>query len=228
MTDYTERRAAQPLFACTWSRSSDDATGNTRVVPDGCVDVLWHRESGRLFVAGPDTRAHTGSRFPGLLVGVRFRPGMGPAGLGVPMSAVRDLRVDLDLLWPGSRVRALSDALVSSPAPEAVLAAAVARGAGEWDAAVPRMVAEVRRGARVAELADALGLTERQVHRRCLAAFGYGPKVLQRVLRFDAALRMARAGDPLARVAYAAGFADQAHLAREVRSLAGVPMSALL
>jgi AraC-like DNA-binding protein len=52
--------------------------------------------------------------------------------------------------------------------------------------------------------------------------------VLQRVLRFDRAVRMARRGTELASVAYETGYADQAHLAREVRALAGVPMTTLL
>ncbi len=228
MSDYTERRARQPLFVCTWSRSTADAAGSTRVVPDGCADVLWHRESGRLFVAGPDTHAHPAGGFPGLLVGVRFKPGLAPAGLGVPAAEVRDQRLDLDLLWPASRVRRLADSLAVAPAPSEVLAAAVAEVGGEWDRAVPGLVAGVRRGLRVSELAAAVGLTERQVHRRCLAAFGYGPKVLQRVLRFDAALRMARGGTGLAEVAHAAGYSDQAHFSREVKALAGVAVSSLI
>jgi AraC-like DNA-binding protein len=228
MSDYTERRTRQPLFACTWSRSTADASGSTRVVPDGCADVLWHQETGRLFVAGPDTRAHVGEQHRGLLVGVRFKPGLAPAGLGVPSSEIRDLRVDLDLLWPGDRVRRLADALAVAASPAAVLADAVAAGGFSWDRSVPGLVAAVRRGERVSEVAASLGLTERQVHRRCLAAFGYGPKVLQRVLRFDAALRMVREGGSLAAVAYSVGYSDQAHFSREVRALAGVSVSALL
>ncbi len=42
------------------------------------------------------------------------------------------------------------------------------------------------------------------------------------------ALELARTGEPLALVAARAGYADQAHLAREVRALAGVPVTTLL
>jgi AraC-like DNA-binding protein len=48
------------------------------------------------------------------------------------------------------------------------------------------------------------------------------------VLRFDRALALARAGTPLAEVAATAGYADQPHLAREVRALSGVPLRTLL
>lgn len=203
----------------------------THVVPDACADVLWHRGTGRLFVAGPDTYAHRTSLSAGSLVGARFLPGRAPAGLGVPASAVRDERVDLDRLWPGDRVRRLTDDLAATRTiaeAERVLADAVAGVRGGWDPAVPRLVSLMRRGDRVAAVADELGWTERQLHRRSLAAFGYGPKTLQRVLRFDRALRLARDGTDLASVAYATGYADQAHLARDVKALAGVPMTALL
>ncbi len=42
------------------------------------------------------------------------------------------------------------------------------------------------------------------------------------------ALDSARAGRPYAEVAAETGYADQAHLAREVKALAGVPLGALL
>ena len=66
-----------------------------------------------------------------------------------------------------------------------------------------------------------------RLHRRSLAAFGYGPKMLDRVLRLQRALGLARSGVPFATTAATAGYADQAHLSREVRSLAGVPLRVL-
>ncbi len=93
---------------------------------------------------------------------------------------------------------------------------------------MPTLLALARQGGRVASMAAEIGLTERQLHRRCLAAFGYGAKVLQRVLRFDRAIRLARGGAGLADVAYRAGYADQPHLTREVRALAGVSPTELL
>ena len=74
-------------------------------------------------------------------------------------------------------------------------------------------------GTRVSELD--LGLSERQLRRRFADAVGYGPKTLARVLRFQRFLELARGGDDLARLAFAAGYADQAHLTRECGRLAG-------
>ncbi|HEY0938357.1 MAG TPA: helix-turn-helix domain-containing protein, partial [Trebonia sp.] len=68
------------------------------------------------------------------------------------------------------------------------------------------------------------GLSERQFRRRCHAAAGYGPKTLQRVLRFQRFVRIVdAAGDTpdLAAAAVRAGYADQPHLTRECRALSG-------
>lgn len=83
-------------------------------------------------------------------------------------------------------------------------------------------------GRPVAATADELGIGARRLHRRSLAAFGYGPKTLARVLRLQRALALARGGTPLAETAVRAGYADQAHLTRDVRELAGVPPVELL
>ncbi|MEU4775790.1 helix-turn-helix domain-containing protein, partial [Micromonospora sp. NPDC023644] len=83
-------------------------------------------------------------------------------------------------------------------------------------------------GATVAATAAAAGLDPRALHRWCRHLFGYGPKTLARILRMGRALALARAGTPLAEVAARCGYADQAHLTRDVRDLAGVPPTALL
>jgi AraC-like DNA-binding protein len=82
-------------------------------------------------------------------------------------------------------------------------------------------------GRDIGAVAAMLGITARQLHRRSLDAFGYGPKLLARVLRMHRALRLARAGTPLAETAARAGYADQAHLSRDVKALAGVPLGLL-
>ncbi|SPL97454.1 Transcriptional regulator, AraC family [[Actinomadura] parvosata subsp. kistnae] len=80
----------------------------------------------------------------------------------------------------------------------------------------------------MSEVAWHLGYSERQLQRRSVHAFGYAPKTLQRIVRFQRALRLARTGVPLAEVAVAAGYTDQAHLANDVKRLSGVQMSRLL
>ena len=84
--------------------------------------------------------------------------------------------------------------------------------------------------ARTEDVAGEVGLSERQLRRRCHAAAGYGPKTLQRVLRFQRFVRVLDAvADPpdLASAAAYAGYADQAHLTRECAALSGLTPVAL-
>ncbi|MCP2272771.1 AraC-type DNA-binding protein [Actinokineospora diospyrosa] len=191
------------------------------MVPDACVDVMWERQSGRLWVAGPDTQAHPAKSAS--LVGLRFRPG--DTALGLPVSELLDARVDLADLW-GSRADELRDRLVDADVEEAqrILLAALPT---DPDPAVGAIRALAARGRAVRDMADELGLSERQLNRRSHAAFGYGPKMLHRVLRFQRALTLAREGLGFAEVAYRAGYADQPHLARDVRALAGQSLGEL-
>jgi AraC-like DNA-binding protein len=81
-------------------------------------------------------------------------------------------------------------------------------------------------------LGEALGTTERQLLRRFNAAVGYGPKTLDRVLRFQRFLSRAPAvangEEGLARIAAEVGYADQAHLSRECVRLSGLSPTRLV
>lgn len=222
---YREYRAAG--LACAWTAAlpRDAEPFVQRVVPDGCVDLIW--SDGGVLVAGPDTGPVPAVMRPGdAMVAVRFRPGTAPPVLGVPADAVRDGRVPLRDLW-GADADRLAEAVAKARDRRAALVAAVRERLGPPDPLVPRAVAALARGS-VRDAADELGIGERQLRRRSLAAFGYGPKTLQRVLRFQRALSLVRAGEPQAAAAYAAGYADQAHFAHEVRDLAGEPVRNLL
>lgn len=231
--------------AVVWRRTADGSAEPQRVLPDGCVDLIW--ADGALLVAGPDTAAHlAGGPADARFVGLRFAPGQGPAILGLPAAELRDQRVSLADLWPAGRVGALVERLAAAaragsdrPAGAGGWAAPIA-AALEWAAAererqasppdplTGAILSRARGGEPVAATAAALGVGERRLRRHCLAAFGYGPKTLARILRMNAAVELARLGTPFARVAVAAGYADQAHLSREVRALAGVPLGVLI
>jgi AraC-like DNA-binding protein len=193
------------------------------------MDLLWHE--GRLLVAGPDTRAYVTEGADGRWAGVRFYPGTAPALLGVPAHELRDRRVDLADLWPAREVRRLAARIDAAPDPARGLedlALSRAAATAPPDPLTHRVVAALAEGRPVARTADELGLGARRLHRHCLAAFGYGPKTLARVLRLQRALALARTGVPLAETAARTGYADQAHLTRDVRELTGLPPTELL
>jgi AraC-like DNA-binding protein len=209
------------------------AAATVRVVPDGSADIMWvqHGSEVETLVAGPDSEVQLYPLSPGSrMAAVRFAPGAAAAVLGVPLDALRNLRVPLGELWGGTDE--LAERAATADRPELTLAAGVQqRITDPPDASVGAIARRLERASGpgvVADLADELGLSERQLHRRCRAAFGYGPKTLQQVLRFQRALRLARDGGRLADVAAVTGYADQAHMAREIRRLAGVPVTQLL
>jgi len=84
---------------------------------------------------------------------------------------------------------------------------------------------------RAEDVAAEVGLSLRQLRRRCHAVVGYGPKTLQRVLRFRRFVARVDAHPDvldLAAIAAEAGYADQAHLTRECARLAGLTPAALV
>lgn len=231
---YRELRAPAVLTGlveCGWVDTAE-ADGNHAVLPDGCMDLVW--TGAELLVAGPDSVARSAKWERGVTAaGLRFASGALPALLGTPAVEVHNRTVPLVDLAPAPARAALAR-LESGEAALPVLAALTARLPG---APPDRSVIALRRlltagpppdgrasGTRsgaVTIMADALGCTPRSVHRRCLSSFGYGPAVVRRVLRFRRATALLLAGGAPADVAVQAGYADQPHLSREVRALAG-------
>jgi AraC-like DNA-binding protein len=238
---YTEWAAPDGLrhaIACLWAQvTADGGDREVLVLPDACSDLVWAPGQGA-FVAGPDTGpVRTVLTAGTVMVGVRFRPSAGGPALGVPLSELRDLRVDLADLRrrDAGRLPGTLDPDVALARALDVAAALVAEG--EPDPALTRaatLLADPR--ARTGEVAAQIGLSLRQLRRRCHVSVGYGPKTLQRVLRFrrfvsriDAA-PAAPAGPgalDLAVLAAQVGYADQAHLTRECGALAGLTPAAL-
>ncbi len=217
---YSEQASALPHVVAWRSVSS---SGPQRILPDGCLDLIW--SAGEVFVAGPDTVAEISRSAPGRRsFALRFAAGTGPGVVGLPADELTDLRVPLADLWPGAEVRRIAEAAD----PAAALLDSALRRWQDPDRAMVEVAARARAGQPVDTIATACGLSPRQLQRRCRTAFGYGPKTLVRVLRMQRALGLARRGQALAEVSATAGYADQAHLSRDVKALAGVPMRALL
>jgi AraC-like DNA-binding protein len=202
-----------PYVACVWSTVHRGGV----IFPDGCVDLVWHGT--QLVVAGPATGPVDPSIEIGDTVGgVRFRLGVAGAALGLPAGEFTDSTVPIADVW-GSWV----DERVAAGGMPALLEIVRERLLGLEIDPLARAAAlgMAGRGARVDELGAALGVSERQLRRRFADAVGYGPKTLARVLRFQRFLTLAADGGELARLALQAGYADQAHLTRETRRLAG-------
>src|SRR4051794_2896803 len=240
MGTYREFAPSPPLhalIACRWLRElpSSDPADSTLVLPDGCVDLLWR--DGKLVVAGLDRTAwRSPVRSGAAIAGIRLRPGVAGAVFGMPASELVDVRVPLEELI-GSRGSEFAERLAAAQTREgeyllleSLVASAIADRSPD-----PLVLAATRRlgfpGSRVDELATGLGISERQLRRRFHQAVGYGPKTLDRILRFRRLVSQARAitdGEAdLARLAADLGYADQAHMSRDCVRLTGMPPAQL-
>ena len=182
------------------------------------------------------------------VVGIRFRPGATRAAFGCDANELRDADPELAAVC-GSAARTLAESLErarDADDPAGALRAALeswarARIAERVDRdanalrAAHRLV--IDRSATVRDVARDLGWSERRLHREITATCGYGPKTLQRIVRLQRALRASRAGvatrppslaPTLSRLAFDAGYADQAHMTREFRDLTGFTPRQLL
>jgi transcriptional regulator GlxA family with amidase domain len=138
--------------------------------------------------------------------------------------AMQNIRLEQVIEQPNSTARRsiLGQVLVASMEQYAPLDQAVLAGI-QWLSRRPR--------GRIEQLSRWIGISERQLHRRFTAAIGYSPKTFQSVLRFQRLLKTARetgAERSLADLAASVGYADQAHMTREVHRLANLRPTVLL
>jgi AraC-like DNA-binding protein len=230
---YLERAAPGDLvgaLACEWRA---EVGGTKTLIPDGCLDLLWI-DDGSLWLCGPETQAWTFSLPPGTeAVGVRFKPAVAPAVLGLDASELLNTRVRLEQLDGDAPARRLGAQVGDEPTAAGRVAVLEeherrlrtdARPVDPVAAEVAGRLGGAEARPRVQDLAEDLGLSARQLHRRCTSAFGYGPVVLARILRlqrFLAEVRRHGTAGGLATLAITSGYADQPHLNREVKAITG-------
>ncbi len=180
-------------LVCRWTQEIAPGVERyaQRVVPDGCIDLLWLEA--RLVIAGPDTGPVVALIPPGSVAGVRFRPGQAPGVLGVPASELLDQRVALADVWGEARAGLLAERLHAAPTADAASLLLEQAVVGRLRASGPRsdllvegLVAAARAAAApldVAGFAEYAGVSERQLRRRSVHAFGYPPRTLDRAIR---------------------------------------------
>lgn len=221
-----------------WSVTVADPPARIRVVPDGQIDLVFDLDSGEAHIGGvreePIEVVHDRAT---RLLGATLLPGAAAAFLGIPISALSGDWQPLSSVIGAvagqlaSRLRAADSASARIGLLEAFLLARLER--------VDRPDARVRRALReiddsdgridMAQLGRESGASPRNLSRLFHAWVGISPKRFARIVRVQAALRRLAEPSPptLAALAAEIGFADQAHLTREIRAVAGAPPSEL-
>ncbi|MFQ5599552.1 MAG: DUF6597 domain-containing transcriptional factor [Candidatus Krumholzibacteriia bacterium] len=238
--EYAPCRELIPFVDCFWSRIAhpgESAPLQHRVLPDGCVDILFdvaacRQAGGRGFVVGTMTRPVVFETLGDVhLVAVRFRPGGAYPFFGLPLRELTDARVDLHELWPAcgplenrlveSEVVLRQVRLVEQSLRERLAHIRVVDGRllGAIDTVVARPEAMS-----VWALGERLGMSRQHLTRRFKDYVGIGPKQLARVMRMQSVVRRIRAARALewSAVAVDAGYYDQAHMISEFRALTGL------
>ena len=243
LADYREfvpPAALADHFLCFWTQTISGSQGvyEHRVLPDACIDIVLVNDEPPV-VVGPWTVPLLAQLPAGsLITGARLHPGRASSLLGMPASellnqaipvaavegAMRNIRLEKVIEQPNSAARRciLGQELLASLEHSAPFDQAVLAGI-RWLSRRPH--------GRIEQLSRWIGMSERQLHRRFSAAIGYGPKTFQSVMRFQRLLKTARemgAEQSLADLAASVGYADQAHMTREVQRLANLRPTVLL
>ena len=154
-------------------------------------------------------------------VGVRLRPGALPALLSGPASALTDRGVRLADVFADRHLRHTEIAADAPPELIAHELMRIVRRAASMSAADP-IGRALERAHRVRGMATAFAIAERTLRDRVVRQIGLSPKRALSIARLHRALFGALGHRrSWAEVAYAAGYADQAHLSRECRALLG-------
>ena len=215
---------------CYWQRQEYSPIPDCRILPDGCVDILFstlHGEPAGLTVTGLMTKPLVcdieADRW---FFGVRFRPGMAAAFL--PEAALLNDKVEpLENLCGAAAVRSIAGRLVESANLHqmAEIMDGFLRPAEPPDSAQRALWNLSATSVSLDRLVSDAGLSPRHFRRACVQRLGVSPKYLRRLLRFRGAVEkisaMSAAQPNWAHLAAACGYYDQAHFIREFQEFAG-------
>lgn len=216
--------ALEGLVTAIWTLQGDGAP-DERVAhdatPDGCIELIrriegqswWGSEQPELFATGlTETPVRFTMSGDARFVGVRLWPWAWAEIGGMPAPAFAGRWIPIDA---GSRPGIL---LAETDRIAEALAETLAGGSHD------PIAAAIPRSNSVGEIVATSGVSHRGVQRWFARYIGIAPRRYIRLIRFRAA--MLDFADPpatLAEQSSAHGFADQAHMARDFRALAGVP-----
>jgi AraC-like DNA-binding protein len=231
--EYRERDARPALAGLVKAFWTLDAGGEAgswiehEAVPDGCIELIrrvegrsiWGDEQPELFAVGigqsPAVFKISGdARF----TAVRLWPWAWVKLSAVPLAAISDRWIEIS----EPALTETADLLADQAAAEAAVAAALGP-----PSPTQAMGEAIIAASSVREMQRSTGLSPRALQRWFERNVGMAPSRYLRVLRFHKAFVEARQTGSLAEQAAEHGFADQAHMAREFRALAGAPASAV-
>jgi AraC-like DNA-binding protein len=163
---------------------------------------------------------------------IRLKPEAAARLMGERMQGFVDEKIDLGDLFNAGDVSLLEEMLMEAPDSaarfariESFLLRNLHQHQRQPDPVVCRAAQCLRHNPslRVRRLAAQLDVCERQLLRSFRAMFGESPKQFARVARIEKIFAMRLGGSAWADIAYACGFADQAHMINDFEAIVGEP-----
>jgi AraC-like DNA-binding protein len=230
--NYREQIPSDPLLGLVKAYWNLDAKGSQEswvthhATPDGCIELIL-RKSGR---------SRWGSDQP-----PRFAVGLSDSAVSFEISG--DAKFVAIRLWPwtwraltstnpaalhGRWIEpgaAILDRIYASLEQDGAVEGQLESALGDRRAKLAGIGRAILASHSVAEVRRRTGMTPRQLQRWFANNVGLSPRRYLRLLRFQNAFAGLPEADALAGHAAEYGFADQAHMARDFRQLAGKPAS---
>jgi AraC-like DNA-binding protein len=233
-----------------WCLSEGPTHPTERILPSGTTELVINLCDNGISIVDPQRR-HPFRRFSGAVVagpysryfdidasrhsemlGVHFKPGGARPFLGTSSNELRDTHVDLDQLWGGEADRLRTSACVArSPATrfavlERALMSRLPSDLVDSDGIAGALHELLPGGSTlpVGQIAERAGLSDRHLIKKFTASVGMTPKLFSRVRRFHRAMWQLRSCVPprWSDFAVECGYADQAHMIREIRTFSGL------
>lgn len=245
-------RAYVLCFWCVHAPPLASGPRRIRVLPDGCMDVIFNFGD-RMAPEGspfgqPEAFVVGASMRPGVvemngrtdIFGIRLRPGSAFPLLGTPCSELYDAAGPVELL--GAGLATLLRVHASSESDPARRVQVVERLLLERLSSLTEPDPLVEQSLRLLGTEPVLGggvppvdspaktlrIGNRRLERLFARHVGVGPAAFRRTMRLHRALALLRRpGVCLADAAHAAGFCDQPHMNREIKTLTGLSPLAL-
>lgn len=248
MHAYREKRpcpSLRSLVRCYWTLIGPipEEKRTIRILPDGCMDLIFDLRGGLAPAHAPDTmvapsaflsgimHTHAQIRHSGdVVAGIRFRPG-GAFMLPAPATDFANMNVPVEDILPD--LAPMLDFLREAPPDseelmtmlEAHLLDRLKIREPESCLTLEAATRLSRNGAAISihTLADDMGVNQKTLERSFQRIVGMKPKKFARVNRLVHSTRLLSSGKlPLAEAALIAGYTDQSHFTREFKQLTGL------
>ena len=209
--EYEERPSASRFVDVIW-RTHDTSDGTYLAAADACWDMIFIRSGlgNRVLLSGPSsTTTPVHYRAGNRNVGIRFH--RGSFLTHVPTTTMVDTTVELPM--PTVESFLLADEAWPMPTYETADAFVAELEERRLLGDDPIVMAALR--------GDDPGLTRRSVQRHVSQVTGLTANQIRQIVRARTAAERLQRGEPILDVAHDLGYADQAHLTRDLRRMTG-------